>query len=437
MSNPEPKQEPVERRQFLTQAAVASGVLMADWAVMQQALSSGPTAPTDASLYNHGESNVQPNMMGVYGPWAASIAGDKPARLSYRQPQYQDLDTWRKLAKQRLIDCLAQPNTLPVTEVKTEPAQIEDGLHAERISWQLPYGPRTSAILLKPAGATGRLPAVLGLHDHGGNKYFGHEKITKLGSSQHPMMKYHQEHYYGGEPWANALARRGYAVLVHDTFTFASRRVLMKDVSEQARSKVTPVDDDSEESIKIYNKFAADHEHLMAKSLFCAGTTWPGVFISEDQRALDYLCSRDDVDASRVGCAGLSGGGLRTVYLGGLDERIRCACAVGMMSTWRDYLLYKCHTHTWMIYIPSLPLDLDYPEVLGLRVPLPTMVMNNNEDSLFTLPEMQRADQILAEVYAKANASDRYRCQFYSGPHKFDLQMQADAFKWFDQWLKV
>jgi len=47
-----------------------------------------------------------------------------------------------------------------------------------------------------------------------------------------------------------------------------------------------------------------------------------------------------------------SGGGLRTVYLGGLDDRIHCACCVGMMTTWRDYLLNKCHTHTWMIYIP-------------------------------------------------------------------------------------
>ncbi len=78
----------------------------------------------------------------------------------------------------------------------------------------------------------------------------------------------------------------------------------------------------------------------------------------EDQRALDYLCSREDVDSERVGCAGLSGGGLRTVYLGGIDARIRCACCVGMMSTWRDYLLDKCHTHTWMIYIPLLPRDL-------------------------------------------------------------------------------
>ena len=37
----------------------------------------------------------------------------------------------------------------------------------------------------------------------------------------------------------------------------------------------------------------------MAKSLFSAGTTWPGVFFAEDQKALDILCSRDDVDANR------------------------------------------------------------------------------------------------------------------------------------------
>jgi dienelactone hydrolase len=72
-------------------------------------------------------------------------------------------------------------------------------------------------------------------------------------------------------------------------------------------------------------QFAAEHEHLVAKSLFCAGTTWPGVFLAEDRRALDYLCSRPDVNASKVGCCGLSGGGLRTVYLAGNDDRIACA----------------------------------------------------------------------------------------------------------------
>ena len=180
----------------------------------------------------------------------------------------------------------------------------------------------------------------------------------------------------------------------------------------------------------------SEHEHLMAKSLFSAGTTWPGVFTAEDRRALDYLCARPDVDPTRVGCGGLSGGGLRTVYLAGLDDRIRCACCVGMMTTWRDYLLNKCYTHTWMIYIPGLPPDLDYPEVLGLRAPLPTLVLNNNEDDLFTPDEMRRADRMLSEVYRKAGAEDRYRCSFYPGEHKFDRGMQAEAFDWFDRWLK-
>ena len=93
---------------------------------------------------------------------------------------------------------------------------------------------------------------------------------------------------------------------------FASRRVRVGDVSPVLRKDLKEVNPESEEEIKAYNQFAAEHENIMAKSLFCAGTTWPGVFTAEDQRALDYLCSRADVDADRVGCAGLSGGGLRT-----------------------------------------------------------------------------------------------------------------------------
>ena len=414
----------MERRDFIKQSSTTVALASMNLA---NAATAAQAAAADA---------VPPNMIGVYGPWAAKIVGDQPARLSFLQAEFTDVDAWRKRARDRVFDCLLQPENVVINDVRVESVPAEAGLIAERVSWQLPYGGRTAAIVLKPQNATERLPAVLGLHDHGGNKFFGHEKITRLATGQHPVMKRHQEHYYGGQAWANALARRGYVVLVHDTHAFGSRRVLMSDVAEAARKRVLPADDDSEQSIEIYNRFAADHEHLMAKSLFCAGTTWPGVFTTEDQRALDYLCSRDDVDADRVGCAGLSVGGLRTVYLAGIDERIRCACCVGMMSTWRDYLLYKCHTHTWMIYVPGIPRDLDYPEILGLRAPLATMVLNNNEDSLFTLPEMQRADRMLKEVYRKARAEERYQCSYYPGPHKFDLAMQADAFAWFDRWLK-
>ena len=113
-------------------------------------------------------------------------------------------------------------------------------------------------------------------------------------------------------------------------------------------------------------------------------TTWPERLYGRRSATLDYLCSRDDIDSARFGCAGLSGGGLRTVYLAGLDDRIRCACCVGMMTTWRDYLLNKAHTHTWMVYIPGMPLDLDYPEdPSACGVPLATLVQNRHRGRAF------------------------------------------------------
>jgi dienelactone hydrolase len=383
------------------------------------------------------QSDARPNMVGAYGPWLANeVLGDGPARLSFRSGKWKSLDQWRSVARKRVWDCLAPVDLGGKPEVRVESSGEYDGLHVERLSWQLPGGPRTEAVFLKPAGAAGRLPAILGLHDHGGNKYFGWRKIAKIDDDVPSVIAAPLEHYYGGAAWANAVAKRGYAVLVHDTFPFASRRVRVADVPERLRQGATDPDINDANAIKQYNSFAAAHEHIMEKSLLSAGTTWPGVYVVEDQRALDVLCARDDVDATRVGCAGLSGGGMRTVFLGGLDDRIRCAIAVGFMTTWREFLLDKCFTHTWMTYVPLLPRDLDFPEILALRAPAATMVLNCNEDQLYTVAEMRRADSMLSETFTRGSAADRYRCNFYPGGHKFDLEMQKDAFAWFDRHLK-
>ena len=389
-----------------------------------------------------GEANEQPpmqgetttpNMLGGYGRWAAEAIQDPP-RLSFRLAMFTDSGAWRPMARAQFRERLMQPGGAS-TPVPAVLRQFEfDGLSIEHLQWQLPFGPPTEALLLRPAGTRGKLPGIVGLHDHGGQKYFGMLKITRTSNDQHPVMQRHQAQYYGGAAWANELARRGYAVLVHDTFTFGSRRMRLADLPANIRNNL--VEGNSEDEIQRYNQFAAAHEHLIAKSLFCAGLTWPGVFVFDDQRALDYLASRPDVDATRIGCAGLSGGGLRTVMLTGADERIRCSCCVGMMTTWRDYLLNRSYTHTWMVYVPGLPRDLEYPEVLGIGVPNPVLVLNNRQDALFTMPEMQRADAILTSVYKKANAPERYRASFYDGPHKFDREMQKEAFDWFDRWLK-
>ena len=378
---------------------------------------------------------MTPNMIGAYGEWAAQAMQD-PARLSFRQPMFGNVEAWRAVARARYREALMGPGGA-ATPVAVMQHQLEfDGLSIEHLQWQLPYGPPTEALVLKPAGSRGKLPGIVGLHDHGGNKYFGLRKIARMSKDPHPAMLRHQEKYYGGVAWANELARRGYVVLVHDTFTFGSRRMRLADLPGNIRNNLVEANPEAEDEIERYNQFAGNHEHVIAKSLFSAGMSWPGVFVFDDQRALDYLVSRPDVDATRIGCGGLSGGGLRTVMLTGADERIRCSCCVGMMTTWRDYLLNKCYTHTWMCYVPGLPRDLDYPEVLGLGAPNPVLALNNRQDALFTMPEMERADRILTEVYKKAGAPDRYRASFYDGPHKFDREMQREAFAWFDRWLK-
>ncbi len=375
----------------------------------------------------------EPNMLGAYGPWAAALAGEEPGALSWRRGGWPDMEAWRTQARARIWECLAPPDSggLPVVEVRRSYAY--DGLQVEELAWQLPYGPPTEAILLKPLGAKEPLPGVLALHDHGGRKYFGKEKIADTGAPRHPSVR-EGDGAYGGVAWANALAKRGYVVLVPDAFGFGSRRVRLADVPAVIRPE--PADDsDAPAAVNAYNEWTAQHESIVAKSLLCAGTTWAGVWLAEDQRALDVLCARPEVDPARVGCGGLSGGGLRTCYLGGLDDRIACAVCAGMMTTWRDYMLNKSYTHTWMIYIPHLPRELDYPEILGLRAPRPALVLDDTEDDLFTLPEMRRADAMMRTIYDSAGGSDHYRCSYYPGPHKFDLAMQAEAFGWFNRWL--
>lgn len=376
------------------------------------------------------------NLIGAYGKWAAGKMGKKLPSLSFRREKWQDIETWRNAAKNQAEERLAMPDLGGLPEVKINKQYNYDGLHIEELSWQLPYGRPTEAILLKPADSTTPLPGIIAFHDHGANKYFGKRKITRTDANPHPMMKAHQQDYYDGFAWANEIAKRGYVVLVSDAFPFASRRVMMQDVPVRIRQGLSDKDPENIANINAYNDWAARHEHTMAKSLFSAGTTWPGVFLAEDKIALDVLCNRKDVDASSIGCGGLSGGGMRTVFQGGLDPRIKCAVCVGFMTTWKELVLNNSIDHTWMTYVPLLPNELDFPEILGLAVPMPLLAINAKEDELFTLRGMKNADAILKELYNKANAADRYKGSFYPGGHKFDRGMQIEAFNWFDRWLK-
>jgi len=98
--------------------------------------------------------------------------------MSLRTGGRKDLDAWRAEGRAKTVECIAPPDIGVNPKVTVERKFEYDGLLVEELSWQLPCGRPTQAILLKPKDAKGRLPAILGLHDHGGQEYFGKRKSS-------------------------------------------------------------------------------------------------------------------------------------------------------------------------------------------------------------------------------------------------------------------
>ncbi|MCP4402543.1 MAG: hypothetical protein GY801_35210, partial [bacterium] len=142
--------------------------------------------------------DTTPNMLGSYGSWAKNVVPSDVRPLSFLHPQWSDLQYWKDTARSKMLQLLAQPEIGTSHAVRIVRTYQFDGLEIEELSWKLPYGPETAAIFMKPVNSHTPLPGILGLHDHGGIKYFGKQKITRTGADMHPFIQSHQQEYYGG-----------------------------------------------------------------------------------------------------------------------------------------------------------------------------------------------------------------------------------------------
>jgi dienelactone hydrolase len=313
----------------------------------------------------------------------------------------------------------------------------KDGLVGEEISWSVGYGPRTQAWFLRPANAQGPLPGILALHDHGGFKYLGKEKIAEGPGNISAVQQDWFNNAYGGRAWANALAKRGFAVLVHDTFLWGSRKfpieTMQQGLNVEGHSAASP---GSRDEINQYNDLAGTHEHLVSKYCNLLGTSMAGVVCHEDRIALNYLRTRPEVQADNLACAGLSGGGNRATLLRATVTELKAAVIVGLMSTYEGLLDHSVFTHTWMFFPFGWARYGDWPDLAAACAPLPLLVQYDNEDPLFTLPGMHAAHTKLQAHYRDMGCAEAYTGQFYPGPHKFDFEMQEAAFDWLSIWLK-
>jgi dienelactone hydrolase len=326
-------------------------------------------------------------------------------------------------------------------DVQIEQCWERDGIAGEVISWSVGYGPRTAAWLLRPAGVSQPLPGVVALHDHGGFKFYGKEKIAEGPQPANDVQLAWYKTSYGGRAWVDALARRGFAVLVHDTFLWGSRKFPLETM-ELVLKPSLPFNADyyatrgGLDPVAWYNLLAGFHEHIVNKYCTILGTGLSGVVSYEDRVALNYLSSRPDVLPDRLACAGLSGGGNRSAMLTATADNLSAALVVGLMSTYPALLDQHVATHTWMLFPSGWSRHGDWPDLAACRAPRPLLVQYDTEDDLFTLEGMRQAHERLTGHYLSASAPDRYTGQFYPGPHKFDQEMQEAAYAWLEQILR-
>jgi dienelactone hydrolase len=295
--------------------------------------------------------------------------------------------------------------------------------------------------VLIPDAAKRPAPGIIAIHDHGGAYVWAHEKIISH-PGEHPALTEYRNTYYG-RPYPELLARKGYVVLVIDGFYFGTRRLRPEDIDAAAApgemrenlQKLARIRKDTPQWFSAVNELCQTYEHLTAKTIFAAGATWPGILSWDDRRSVDYLCSRPEVDAQRIGCVGLSIGGLRTAHLMAADHRIKVGCIAGWMTEFRAQLRNHLRSHTWMAYIPGLYPSLDLPDAAALIAPGALLVQQCSRDELYPIRGMKGAVEKLNKIYAKAGIPERFSGRFYDVDHSFRPNMQDDAFAWIDKWI--
>jgi dienelactone hydrolase len=304
-----------------------------------------------------------------------------------------------------------------------------DGVLIRRLRWSVGYGPDTIAWLLRPAGVRRSLPGVLGMHCHGGVRSVGGEQLVDLGADSSPRAVWLRDAYYAGRAPANELARRGYAVLVHDTFSWASRRfdlsrptprlaALLEAQSALWQQRgIRPTDDER------FDLASALHEDTLAKAAGALGQTFAGAVLYDDLVAFEVLATVEGTDPARLATFGFSGGGGRSLLLAALDHRIKACVVSCMMATFSSLVPYELDTHSWLLHVPGLWSLMDWPELAALgRARF--LVQYRTDDELFPRAGMYAAHDQLLRLHA---GTMRYRGSFVPGGHAFDAAMQDEA----------
>jgi len=153
-------------------------------------------------------------------------------------------------------------------------------------------------------------------------------------------------------------------------------------------------------------------------------------------RALDYLCTRPEVDTNRFGITGHSGGGAYSWTVTALDDRIKAAAPLAGMADARSHMLdgvidNHCDCNFFVnIY------HWDFPQVAALAAPRPLLIGGTDRDQLFHLDSTMRIYEKVRRIYQLYGATNRLGLVIAPGNHDETPELQLAVMRWFNRYLK-
>ncbi|HYI96782.1 MAG TPA: alpha/beta hydrolase family protein [Bryobacteraceae bacterium] len=320
------------------------------------------------------------------------------------RPEFKNLRKWQHTAREKVLALLHYQPERVSPEVEVVSRRDRDGFVEEHLTFRATSHSRVPAHVFIPSGIKPPFPGVVVLHDHGGFYMWGGEKVVRT-DNEHPALTAFKQRAYSGRSIANELVLQGYAVIAIDMFYWGERRFLLPEDPVSLRERAPEL---TAQQVSQFNTRSSQTEQLVARSLFTAGSTWPGVMLWDDIRTLNYLASRPEADRNRLACVGLSVGGYRSFLLGALDPRIKAAVDVGWITTFAHQIQnHVIHTMGLTFVIPGMYRYFDLPDLSALIAPRALMVRMGSRDALFPRTAMDAAFSKIEKCYEKAGSVDR------------------------------
>jgi len=278
---------------------------------------------------------------------------------------------------------------------------LRDGYRIERVAYESEPGDRVPALLLVPDGASALrpAPAIAVWHQHAGQWHLG--KSEPAGLAGDPM------HHTGA-----ALAREGYVVLCPDALCFEDRRDPSGKLQDGA-----------------FERFEFLRHTVAGKCM-----AWKNIL--DMRRAVDYLASRPEVDATRIGSYGHSMGSTHAWMGAPWDERLRAVACNCCLPTYagihRERLL-----HCFPNFVPGLHAFGDTPDIVALIAPRPLHMNFGELDAGSPIDEVRRAVARIARAYRREHADECFSAFIEPATgHVLSPAMWQNVREFFKRWLR-